>query len=185
MYALKLRDKNSQVSLGVVTAFLLVAVVLVLPSSGYTAPATIPIDECELKRSVYNSINGFNLGGTADEMRAVLGEPEPVSIAKSPYAKYPHREYWYEGLKITFSTYGRSALSYAVTSPNFRLRSGVGVGSTRSEIEKKLGQGSRARSGDTDYLIYLVLAPDGRPVPAYLAFTLVDDVVTHFSVTTR
>jgi len=151
---------------------------LALPNSNTSvSPAKIPMAECE--------IDDFGLGGSADQMRHVFGEPEPISIAKSPYAEYPHREYRYDGLKIIFSTHGLSALSYAVTSPNYRLRSGVGVGSTRFEIEKAFGHGTSGRSGDTDYLIYLVLGPDGQPIPAQLTFILADDVVTHFSVSTR
>lgn len=186
MYAVKQRDRNSQVSLGVVTACLLVAVVLVLPSSGYTALATIPIDECELKRSVSNSINGFNLGGSADQMRAVLGEPEAESIAKSPGNKYPHREYRYEGLRIVFSTHGWStlALSFFVSSDKYRLGSGVGVGSTRQEIESTLGSARNLRSGDFKYMVYKVTGPDGRPVGAYLKFRLDREVAVEFSVVT-
>ncbi len=168
----------SQVTLGITANCIFVIALLLVPNPSNSEPsATIPIDECE--------INGFGLGGSADQMRNVFGEPEPVSIAKSALAEYPHREYRYDGLTIVFSTHGRSAMSYFVSSPKYRLRSGLGVGSTWAEIEEALGCGFWGRSGDSDSLTYHVIGADGRYIPAWLTFRLVDDVVTKFSVTTR
>ena len=173
-----LRSQLSQVSLGITAICIIITALLAVPNPSRSAsPAKIPIDECE--------IDGFGLGGSADQMRNVFGEPEPISIAKSPYAEYPHREYRYDGLTIVFSTHGRSAMSYFVSSTNYRLRSGVGVGSTRTEIEEALGRGMWGRAGDIDHLSYLVIGAEGRSIPAQLTFTLVDDVATNFSVTTR
>jgi hypothetical protein len=157
---------------------MLVMAFLAEPNLSNSEPsATIPMVECE--------INGFGLGGSADQMRTVFGEPEPISIAKSPTGEYPHREYRYDGIRFVFSTHGRSAMSYFVSSPKYRLRSGVGVGSTRAEIDEALGSGRRGRSGDSNYLTNHVIGADDQYIPAWLTFRLVDDVVTTFSVTTR
>jgi len=177
MYTVKFRNKDSQFSLGVIAACFLLVTVLVLPSSVNTEPSMIPIIECEL--------NGFSLGGTTDQMREALGEPEPISIAMSPGNEYPHREFRYEGLRIVFSTHGRSALSYFISSDKYRLRSGVGVGSTRREIASALGSTGEIRSGGVEYMIYLVTGSDGRPVPAHLTFKLDREVAVEFSVVTR
>ena len=157
---------------------MLVTAFLTVPNLSNSEPsATIPMVECE--------INGFGLGGSADQMRTIFGEPEPISIAKSPRDEYPHREYRYDGIKFVFSTHGRSAMSYFVSNAKYRLRSGIGVGSTRAEIDEALASGRWGRSGDSHYLTYHVIGTDGRYIPAWLTFRLVYDVVTTFSVTTR
>lgn len=138
---------------------------------------TIPMVDCE--------ISGFGLGGSIDQMRAIFGEPELYSIAKPPSDEYPHRDYHYDGLRIVFSMHGRSAMSYFVTSPEYRLPSGVGIGSTWAEIVEALGPGRSLRSQDSLDFTYRVIGADGRHTPAFLTFRLAGDVVTEFSVITR
>lgn len=129
---------------------MLVTAFLTVPKSSNSEPsATISMDGCE--------IVGVGLGRSADQMQTVFGEPEPISIAKSPTDEYPHREYRYDGIRFVFSTNGRSAMSYFVSSPKYRLRSGVGVGSTRVEIYEALGIGRSGRSGRSGYLTYHAL----------------------------
>ena len=161
----------------IVIRMLVIAILAVPNPSRAQPPVPIPFVECE--------IDGFGLGGSAEQMRNVFGEPEPISIAKSPLAEYPHHEYRYDGLTIVFSAHGRSAMSYIVSSAKYRLRSGVGVGSIRTEIEKALGRGRWGRASDIDYLTYHVIGADGQFIPVQLTFTLVDDVATRFSATTR
>ena len=162
---------------GNVTVGLLAAALLTAPSLGYSEPGAISFEDCE--------INGFGLGASASLMRSIFGDPEPISIAKSPLSDYPHREYKYDGLKIVFSTHGRSAMYYIVTSSKYRLTSGVGVGSNVAEIQVALGPGGRFAAGDQHYLSYRVFNTAGKPTPAILWFMLDDDVVTEFSVGTR
>lgn len=100
-----------------------VALLAPRPSHGQS-PVTIPVAECEL--------DGFGLGGSTEHMRIVFGEPEQATISKSPLVDYPHSEYTYDGLTIVFSTNGTSAMSYSVWSDEYRLLSGVGIGSTRA-----------------------------------------------------
>lgn len=172
-----LLDKYNSVSIGVVATCLLVATLLVMPKFSSAQFAPIAISECEL--------NGFSLGGTADQMRKVLGEPDSISFAKSPKNEYPRREYQYDGLRIAFSTHGLSAMSYFVSSEKYRLRSGAGVGSTRQEIESSLGPTSEYPAGDFDYLTYRVIEADGGPVPVLLTFKLDHEIAIEFSVVTR
>jgi len=118
-------------------------------------------------------------------MRKALGDPDPISITMTPGNEYPHHEYLYSGLRIVFSMSGRSALSYFVSSEKYRLRSGVGVGSSRQEIESALGSTGEYRSGDVEYMIYLLTGADGQPVPAQLTFKLDRNVAIEFSIVTR
>lgn len=171
---------NSNFLIGSVAAAagVVFAAVLALPTSNSSAPQkTISISECE--------INGFGPGGSADQMRRAFGEPERDSAAKSPLNEYPHREYRYDGIRIVFSMHGRSAMSYYVSSTEYRLRSGIGVGSSWAEIIQTLGPGSFRKSGESISYVYRVVEDDGDHIPAWLTFSLDDDVVTTFSVTTR
>ena len=177
MNPVELRNKNSQRSLGIIAACLLVTTGLVIPSSGNTEPAKIPISECEL--------NGFPLGGTADEMREALGEPERVSSVMTLGDEYPHLEYRYDGLRMVFSMHGRTALSYFVTSDKYRLRSGVGVGSTRQEIWSALGPTGYFGSGGILFMAYRVTGSDGRSIPVQLTIRLDSDIAVEFSLVSR
>ena len=172
-----LNGRKSRALVGTMTIGLLAAALLTAPNLGYSEPGPISLEDCE--------INGFGLGGSADLMRSIFGDPEPISIAKSPLSDYPHREYRYDGLKIVFSTHGRSTMHYIVTSSEYRLPSGVGVGSNVTEIQDALGPGGRSAAGDQHYLSYRVFNTMGNPTPAILTFMLDDDVVTQFSVGTR
>ena len=162
-----------QASRSVIVTF---ALVMALPAMAdprnAVSRAQIPMVECE--------VDGFGLGGSADQMRTALGEPQSMSIAKSWKDEYPHREYHYDGLRIVFSTHVGVAISYFVSSSKYRLRSGIGVGSTRSDIEDALGPGLWSRSGDIHHLTYLVSG-----VPTQLTFRLDDDVASFLSVVTR
>lgn len=164
-------------SFGVITACMLAVIATALPESGNSESARITIRECAL--------NGFGLGGTADQMREAFGEPDRASPAISRGNDYPHVEYQYDGLLIVFSMHGLSALSYIVSSAEYSLQGGVGVGSTRQEIESTLGPAMKYRSGDTRYIGYRITADDGRPLPAQLTFTLFRDIAVEFSVETH
>ena len=177
MYAVELPNKNSQRSLGIIAACFFVTTSLVTPSSGNAEAARIPISECEL--------NGFPLGGTAEEMREALGEPELESSVMTLGDEYPHPEYRYDGLHIVFSMHGRTALSYFVTSDKYRLRSGVGVGSTRREIESALGPTGYFRSGGIPFMAYHLTGSDGRSIPVQLTIRLDGDIAVEFSLISR
>ncbi len=170
---MKLPNVKAQASFGVFVALL---TAMGLLEAGNVEPTKIRIGECEL--------NGFELGGTTDQMREALGEPDSLSMTMTPGNDYPHQEYRYEGLRIVFSMHGRSGLSFYVSSDEYRLHSGVGVGSTRQEIESALGATGKAQSGDTEYLIYLV-AEEGGQTAAQLIFKLDRNIAVEFSVISR
>ena len=169
--------KDTQITLGVTVVCFLVSALLVLPKSGHAEPKLISIGECEL--------NGFPLGGTADEMREALGEPELVSSVMTGGDEYPHLEYRYDGLRIVFSMHGRTALSYYVTSDKYRLRSGVGVRSTRQEIESALGPTGYFKSGGIVFMAYHLTGSDGRPIPVQLTIKLERDIAVEFTLISR
>jgi len=174
---MKQRLRDAQITLGFVMVCLIVSGLLVVPKSSRTEPKLIPISECAL--------NGFPLGGTVEEMREALGEPESISDVMTPGNEYPHLEFQYDGLRIVFSLHGRTALSYVVTSDEYRLRSGVGVGSTRQEIESALGSALNIKSGDVRYMSYHLAGPDGRPIPVQLTIRLDGDNAVEFSLISR
>jgi hypothetical protein len=171
---MKLRRKDAQITFGFIMVCLLVSGLLVVPSSGRTEPKLIPISECAL--------NGFPLGGTIEQMRKALGEPESISEVMTTGNEYPHLESRYDGLRIVFSLHGRTALNYFVTSDQYRLRSGVGVGSTRQEIESALGSARYGKSGDVWSMHYHLAGPDGRAIPVQLIIRLDGDNVVEFSL---
>lgn len=144
------------------------AILLVLPTPAVPALTWIAISECEL--------NGFGLGDTFDRMRQILGEPDRRSFTKPPENDFPNTEYHYDGLRIVFSMRGRSALTFFVTSDKYRLRSGIGVGSSRQDIESTLGPASEVRLGSELHLYYGLNAPGGQPVSGQLEFKMKNDV---------
>ena len=148
------------------------------PTSTNAAPQkTIQIVECE--------INGFGLGDSADQMYKTFGKPDPDFLVKTRLNEYPHHEYQFDGLRIVFSTHGRSAMSYYVSSPAYRLRSGVGVGSMWREVIETLGPGLFGSSGGVVLYSYRIVDSEGKFVPATLEFVVENDVVKRFSVVTR
>ena len=140
------------------------AALLVAPSPVAAAPALVPISECEL--------NGFPLGGTFDQMRRALGEPQRRSLEQAPGNDYRNSAFHYEGLRVVFSMFGRSAITFVVTSDSYRLRSGVGVGSSRQEIESTFGPPTEIRSDESVELVYLLTGPNGQPGVGQLMFQL-------------
>jgi hypothetical protein len=142
------------VTAGPIKARVQLAMLLALPGFASAAPGWISISECEL--------NGFPLGGTVEQMREVLGEPVRSSLVKPAGNDYPNTEHHYDGLRIAFSMSGRSAITFVVTSRDYRLRSGIGVGSTRDAIESTLGPATEVRSDDSLDLVYGLTSPGGR-----------------------
>ncbi len=71
------------------------------------------------------------------------------------------------------------------TSDKYRLRSGIGVGSTRQEIENAFGSTLVARSGNTLFMVYHLAGLDGDPVPVQLTITLDGSVAVEFSLISR
>ena len=172
------RNLDEQRSMGVAAMIVFTATLLLLPilAQSDNPLAKVSLNECK--------IDGFGPGGSAEEMRDTFGEPEPNSIAKKATVEHPHWDYKYAGLKIVFSTHGRSAMSYFVSTESYRLTSDIGVGSTSLEVERVLGEASRRSSGNTRYISYRIVDADGRPLPARLTFTLDGEIVSDFSVVT-
>ena len=175
--AMKQRRRDARITLGFITICLLASGLLVAPKAGSTEPTLVPISECAL--------NGFPLGGTVEEMLETLGEPESISDVLATGNEHRHLESRYDGLRIVFSLHGRTALSYVVTSDEYRLRSGVGVGSTRQEIESALGSAINIKSGDVRHMAYHLAGPDGHPIPVQLTIKLDSDIVVEFSLISR
>jgi len=123
------------------------------PSYGQSL-TRIPFADCEL--------DGFGLGGSTELMQDVFGEPERIAISKQPLDDYPDKVYTYDGLTIIFSTSGQSAMSYSVWSDEYQLRGGVGVGSTRAEIEQVLGRGYKDRPSTMAFTILFEFSRRGK-----------------------
>lgn len=174
---MKIRLTDTNFALGLILVCLAVLGMLAGPRIGFTEPRLISIGECAL--------NGFPPGGSIEEMRNALGEPDSITAVMIAGNEYTHLESQYDGLRIVFSMHGRSALSYYVTSDEFRLRSGVGVGSTRQEIESALGPALNTMVRDVRYMNYHLAGPDGRPIPVQLTIKLDGDTASEFSLISR
>lgn len=170
-----LSNINENPTAGVIIGSLLAfwLAVLLAPSPVAASPGLVPIGECEL--------NGFPLGGTFDQMRNALGEPDRSSLEKAPGNDYRNTEFYYEGLRVVFSMFGRSAITFVVTSDSYRLRSGVGVGSSRQEIESTFGPTTEVRSDDSVELVYLLTGPSGRAGAGQLMFKLEDGLAVQMT----
>lgn len=132
-----------------------------------------PIAELEL--------SGIPLGGTVEEILEMYGEPTKTSELKAALDDFPHFGLRYDGLRLVLSMHGRTLLSYYVSAYRYRLRSGVGVGSSRKEVDAALGRAIYTRSGDNRNVIYLAWGSHGLSVPVQLTISLDGEVVSESS----
>lgn len=170
------RQRLSATPAAMVSCIVILSVLVTPISTAASAEKSVAITEC--------AIEGFAPGDTADQMREAFGKPHDGSVVKSNLSDYPHREYEYDGMRIVFSISGRSAMSFYVASPKYRLRSGIGVGSTWMEVVDALGPGSLGSAGGSNTYSYQIVDSKGDYIPAWLKFVIEDEVVRTFSVTT-
>ena len=99
------------------------------------------------------------LGRTRAELAASLGPPRSAAVRRVQNRHEPGRtdevhELEYDGLRIVLyraSATGRELLmEMSLTSGRYRLKWGLGVGSTRDAVRRVLGPGVRAEGGETD-----------------------------------
>lgn len=130
------------------------------------------------------AIGNFTVGDSAEVVLQALGEPKRNLLLKLPTNDFTHREIQYDGITITLSQHGRTAMSYAVQSPDYRLPSGVGVGSTRAEVLEALGPARSQFDDRSEAWTYNLVDRDGQAIPAVLRFSFDGNVVAHFAVST-
>lgn len=94
-------------------------------------------DSVALKIIPQVGIAGAKLGMTQNRVRAKLGAPDRERIRTSPIGGFDYVELKYGRTKISFDGVEASSqvLGIITKDPNERTDSGVGVGSTRSEVE--------------------------------------------------
>ena len=156
----------------------LLLTILALPAvCGASSLKTVSLAEC--------AINGFTIGDSAEVMRQALGEPDRQMLAKLATNDYEHLEFQYDGIQIKFSLHGRTAMSYTVDSPDYTLRSGVGVGSTRAELLDALGPAHLYFGAGPETWSYNVVNSDGESSFAMLRFKFEGNTVALFSVVSR
>jgi hypothetical protein len=83
-----------------------------------------------------------------------------------------------------FSPSGRSVVSFTVTGAEYRLKSGIGVGSAWTEVIEAFGIGSFASSNGEIIYTYRVVDSNGDLVPAFLNLVVENEVVVRFGVVT-
>jgi hypothetical protein len=76
-------------------------------------------------------IGGVTLGMTKAKVRSIRGAPVKVRIARNDFG--PYTVYRYRGLVVTFQGNAK-VTSLETSSRRERTRSGVGVGSTESQV---------------------------------------------------
>lgn len=131
------------------------------------------------------AINGFAVGDSAETMKQALGEPKRQLLAKVATNDFAHLEFHYDGILIKFSQHGRTAMSFSVDSPNYLLRSGVGVGSTRPELLDALGPAHLHFGTGPETWSYNVVDSNGESLFATLRFYFESETVARFSVASR
>lgn len=156
----------------------LLLTILALPAICSSNPLkAVSLDDC--------AINGFTVGDSVEIMRTTLGEPKRKMLAKLATNDFKHLEFHYDGILIKFSQHGRTAMSYAVDSPNYRLRSSIGVGSTRSELLDALGPAHLQFDSGPETWSYNVLNSAGESIHATLRFNFEGETIARFSVASR
>ena len=105
---------------------------------------------------------GFQLGDSVNEIIKHLGQPTDMKVEKRRNVHYPneivdeiHRLY-YDGLSVEIykATEGNKELlqTLSVTSNKFRVKLGLNVGVTKSEIKRALGRPSKDRDNVWSYV---------------------------------
>lgn len=125
----------------------------VAPAVGAAEPFQARVDEL--------IADGFAvpLGRTRAELAASLGPPRSATVRRVQNRHEPGRtdevhELEYDGLRIVLyrvSATGRELImEVSLTSERYRLKWGLGVGSTRDAVRRVLGPGVRAERGEID-----------------------------------
>jgi hypothetical protein len=84
---------------------------------------------------VGKGIRGARLGMTQKQVRAALGKPLAVVHRSNDFG--PYTELAYAGLKVTFQ--GNTAVTAVrTTSASDRTAAGIGVGSTKAQVQAKV-----------------------------------------------
>ena len=139
------------------------------------AQDTVDLAECQ--------IAGIDFTDDLEQAENVLGEPTHLPPPCVGCTDTPHSWIGYEGLKIWHS-YGE-IFRFEVSSPKYRLRSGVGVDSSRTEVVTSFGEGRIRVSNGVELITYSITSKNGQATRLVLEFALSDEVVSAFEITPR
>ena len=152
------------------------ALVLLLTWSTAYSDGTISIADCE--------IAGIPFAAHRELVNQRLGEPKPqpdfCADGCFDVIDYP---YEYDGIEIIM--HQDEAWSFTVTSPDFRLKSGVGVGTSVQEVLDTYGRPETISEGTTSVLTYGVLWTNGKRSRVFLDFSVADGNVGKYVLAIR
>jgi hypothetical protein len=84
---------------------------------------------------VQHGVAGVSLGMSQKKVRSVLGSPKKVVRARNTFGRFV--EYRYPGLTVDFQGAG-SLSNVSTTRRSERTAKGVGIGSTRKQVEQNV-----------------------------------------------
>ena len=141
------------------------------------ASAAWPADGVDISSCV---VEGIGLGTSAGDIKEVYGEPDRRNQPCKDCIDMPYTSIAYDGLRIAFINL--EAIHIEVASDEYRLLSGLGVGSSRSEVVAEYGDPSVIQNEDGEYLSYAITVRNGRWAGLTLVFLMDDDSVLGFKI---
>ncbi|MHB2016283.1 MAG: hypothetical protein ACYCW6_04980 [Candidatus Xenobia bacterium] len=126
----------------------LLLVVLLHPAATVAAPSPTPqplITTAPKARGDMLVVPGVRVGP------AHLGEPLPTLLKQAGHglqlAQGPYKNVIYEGFVVTVPSRGKqTVMAVVVNDPAYKLKNGIGIGSTQEQVEKVLGKPSVVKS---------------------------------------
>jgi len=158
---------------GRMQTYALILLLTLLPVPTHGEP--ILLADCE--------VAGIALNDNSTQVRQIVGAP----IQTGPECKdcWDSVDTWfqYEGLRVRFV--GDQVFEISVSNREYRLISGLGVGSTENEVTERYGEPQLFPGENQTLLVYPVALEGGRETLIKLVFTISDGAVTAFKVTVR
>lgn len=126
------------------------------------------------------AVEGVSFGTSLSDVRKLFGEPIRRNQPCNDCIDMPQTWIDYEGLRVSFINL--EAVHMEVTSEEYRLAAGLGVGSARSEIVAEYGDPTIIEDENGEFLSYAITAQNSRRTGHTLVFLIRDDVVVGFKI---
>ncbi len=123
-------------------------------------------------------VAGIRMSDDKDRVRELLGEPSESGPTCDGCIDITDSWFVYEGIRVHFLQ--SEVLQFEVTTSQYRLVSGVGVGTSKEEVVREYGQ-PKVNLREDGVLLAYPITWNGRGRPdAKLEFRIVDNVVIGF-----
>jgi len=146
--------------------------ILFLVHQGSWAADSVDISAC--------AVRGVELGDTSTHVRTTFGEPAGHNPPCIDCFDQPYTWISYDGLRVDFIQ--SETIHIEVDSDDFRLPTGLGVGSTKAEVIAEYGDPVVTEHEGGEFLTYAITVRNGKRTGHTLVFLIEDDAVTGFKV---